>query len=142
MVEETRSIKELLASYRDRAAAHMEAIKACPHPTQPFVQEHITAYVLLKFMLDSGSGQDDFDQLTRASIAKSTKLDPETVKNLEETRDCTGSTSATAKKVLLFLSIQRSLDILLPAEESAYIKTLNDLGTLVWNELKKRACSD
>lgn len=139
MAEDLRSVKALLASYRARAAAHLEAIKTCSDLTQAFVQEHITAYVLSKFLLDTGSGEDDFDLLVRTSIARSAKLAPELIKELEETRDCTGSTSTMAKKVLLFLSIQRNLDILLPAEASANIATLNDLGTLVWKELERPA---
>ena len=44
--------------------------------------------------------------------------------------------SAMAKKVLLFMTIQRELGIQLPAMASARIRTISDLAELAWNEMR------
>ena len=45
------------------------------------------------------------------------------------------ATSAMAKKVLLYLAIQKALQIELPARESATVKTMHDVSRMVWNAL-------
>lgn len=138
MMPDTEAIKRRILTRAQEAKIYMDQILAEPHPSREFVIQHIRSYVLAKYMLGEDPGTDDFDELTDRSIANMMRLSPEILKDLEATRDCTGSTSATAKKVLLFLSIQKQLDILLPAMASAFLVTLEDLGVLVWEELEKK----
>ena len=76
-----------------------------------------------------------FQALAELSIAQSAKIAPELVKELDTTKDCMGSTSVMAKKVLLLRGIEKALDITLPAMPAARISGLDDLGDLVWEAL-------
>ena len=65
------------------------------------------------------------------------RISPELVKEFDLAKSCDGASSAMAKKVLLFMAVQRELGIELPARESARIKTLDDLSGLAWEEMRK-----
>lgn len=65
------------------------------------------------------------------------KVSKELVREFDLAKSCDGATSAMAKKVLLLLSIQRELDIQIPAEQAAKDITLTQLAELVWTELER-----
>lgn len=129
------SAQEALRVLRESRAAgeaELAAIRALPEPEPETVCAHIARYVLARYLLteDEAAGLD-FSALTAQSIAKSAGIDRGTLAELEATQDCTGSTTAMAKKVLLLRSIERGLDITLPAMESAEVTSLRALGELV-----------
>ena len=95
--------------------------------------------MLARYLLteDEATGLD-FDALTARSIAKSAGIDRGTLAELEATQDCTGSTTAMAKKVLLLRSIERGLDITLPAMESAEVTSLRALGELTARTMREQ----
>ena len=104
------------------------------------LQEQLRQYVLTKFLLTEEDAPADksFDGLVELSLAKSMKISPELVEEFDTAKSCDGATSAMAKKVLLFMAIQRALKIELPALESARVKTLEDLSSMVWNTLAQQ----
>ena len=51
-------------------------------------------------------------------------------------KSCDGATSAMAKKVLLFMTIERELGLQLPALETARVKTLEDIAQLVYRTMQ------
>lgn len=130
---------ERILSFRSEAGKYIEALRNEKNPGRGVVRANIRAFVRLRFMLEKGECEaGTFDELTEYSIAKTAQISRELVKEFDTARDCMGSTSAMAKKVLLFRNIEKSLDIALPAMRSAEIVTLDDLGDLVWEELQKK----
>lgn len=127
----------ILREARAAGEAELAALRALPPSEAEAVCTHIRRYVLSRYLLTEEEAAGlDFDALTARSIAKSAGISPETLAELEATQDCTGSTTAMAKKVLLLRSIERGLSITLPAMESAGIKTLRQLGELVQRTLR------
>ena len=127
----------ILRESRAAGEAELAALRALPSPEADAVCTHIRRYVLARYLLTEEEAAGlDFDALTARSIAKSAGISPETLAELEATQDCTGSTTAMAKKVLLLRSIERGLSITLPAMESAEMKTLRQLGELVQRTLR------
>ncbi len=53
-------------------------------------------------------------------------------------KSCDGVSSLMAKKVLLFMAIQRLLGISLPADKTAEADTLRDISDTVWCALNSR----
>lgn len=126
---------QLLAA-REAAQKHLAALKAAPTPDRETVRAHIRSYVFLRFMLkEEEHPSASFQALVELSIAQSAKIAPELVQELDTTKDCMGSTSVMAKKVLLLRGIEKALEITLPAMPAARIATLDDLGDLVWEAL-------
>lgn len=135
MSGENQILLQLLAS-REAAQKHLSVLKTSPPPDRQTVRAHIRSYVFLRYLLKEEEHTDaTFEQLTELSIAHTAKIAPELVRELDTTKDCMGSTSVMAKKVLLLRGIEKNLAITLPAMASARIVTLDDLGDLVWETL-------
>ena len=132
----TDSIKELILNSRRIAAEDMAEIKAQQPLTYEFFSRKLRDFVLHKYMLSPEMElPENFSALTEFSLSRSMKISPELVKEFDLARSCDGASSAMAKKVLLFMAIQRELGILLPARASAQITTIQALADLTWNEM-------
>lgn len=131
--------KRLLRS-RQQADGHMKTIQETIPLGYDVLREQLRQYVLDKFLLTEEDVPADgsFDGLVELSLSKSMKISPELVEEFDTAKSCDGATSAMAKKVLLFMAIQRALNIELPALESARVKTLEDLSAMVWNTLARQ----
>lgn len=126
------SIKERLLQSKEAAARTAAAILANSAPTKEFLHEHLRQYLERKFMLEEGKcASDDIDELSKASIAKSLKISKELLKEVDLATSCEGATSATIKKVLFFMAVQRELGIRLSPDDIAQVRTLKDLAGLV-----------
>ena len=130
-------IRSLLLRSRREADGHMEAIRTQVPLTKDFFCSHLRQYVLAKYLLteEEAALTGSFDGLVELSLSKSMQISPELVAQFDTARSCDGTTSAMAKKVLLFMAIQRALEVELPAQASARVKTLDDLAALAWDTL-------
>ena len=134
---ERSDIKELILGSKKKASADMADIRAQDPLTFSFFSGKLRDFVLHKYLLspDDPSLPEDFSALTDLSLASSMKISPELVKEFDLAKSCDGASSAMAKKVLLFMAVQRELGIELPAMETARISTLSDLSKLTWDTL-------
>jgi len=115
----------------------MAAIHAQVTLTHEFFQKKLRDFVLHKYLLkEEDLTSDDFSEITELSLSRSMKISPELVKEFDLAKSCDGVSSAMAKKVLLFMAIQRELGIELPPRETARLKTLDELADLAWNIVK------
>lgn len=136
MMATPEQIRQLLLRAQQDAARQMEQIRSLSPLTRSLLHKHLVQYVLDKYMLTpEDCTTNDFNALTDLSLAKSMQVSSSLVREYDIARSCTGTSSAMAKRVLLFLSIQKALGIELPAVESAAITTLDHLTDLVWNTL-------
>lgn len=130
-------LRQLLLRSRTMSERNITAIREAYPLSCELLHEQLYQYVLVKFLLtdEDRPADDSFNTLVETSLSKSMKVSPELVAEFDTAQSCDGATSAMAKKVLLFMSIQRALGIELPAEESARIKTMRDLSDMVWRTL-------
>lgn len=137
-MDDRAAIRKLLLRSRREADAHMQAIRTADPLTYEMLHEELYRYILVKFLLTDGDrpANDSFSDLTELSLAKSMKVSPALVEEFDTARSCDGATSAMAKKVLLYLAIQRALNIELPARESATVKTMHDVSRMVWKAMQ------
>lgn len=133
-------IRKLLLRARKLADVYISAIREARPLRYEFFHEQLYQYVLTKFLLTDANRPKDgsFDALAELSLSKSMRVSPELVEQFDTAKSCDGATSVMAKKVLLFMAIQRSLNIELPALESARVKTMDDLTTMVWRTLARK----
>ena len=80
-----------------------------------------------------------FDALVEESLSHSMKIDPSLVAEFDTAKSCDGATSAMAKKVLLFMTLERELGLQLPALETARVKTLEDISQMVFRTMQNTA---
>lgn len=131
--------KEMILSSKKAAAEHIANIQNAPEPDRDLVQREVRAYIMAKFHLtEEDCTTDNFSQLAEISLSKSMKISRELVKMYDLARSCDGVSSHTAKMVLLFMALQKDLKIRFQPMETAEAETLEDIGDLVWKEIKKK----
>ncbi len=137
MGHDRAAVRRLLLANRRKAELHITNIREAKQLRYPFLHEELYQYVLAKFHLtdEDRPADDSFNELTERSLAKSMQISPDLVAEFDTAQSCDGATSVMAKKVLLYMSIQRALEIELPATESARVKTMSDVSKMVWNTL-------
>lgn len=136
MTNDAERIKQILLSSKQLAQEQIDRLYGSDRITFAFLNECMTACIQAKFMLEPEECEGvDFQKLSELSLSKSMKISPELVKEFDMAKSCDGVSSAMAKKVLLFLSIQKQLQIELPAKGTATLKTLDELADLAWNEM-------
>ncbi|BDF57706.1 hypothetical protein CE91St36_05230 [Christensenellaceae bacterium] len=132
-----KQIKERLLQSKKAAAEEAAAILAEKELSERALEMHLKRYLQCKFMLEEQECVSDcIDELSKASIAKSLRLSKELLKEVDIATSCEGATSATIKKVLFFMAVQRELGIRLPADGIAGVETIGDLAKLVFPALK------
>ena len=137
-MDEQERARQLILDSRAAAAAHIAAIKKAPALTPELVEREVRGYILAKFHLtEADCTTDSFRELTAISLSKSMRLSPELVREFDLARSCDGTSSQTAKMVLLFLALQRDLGIKFDPMATAEAETLADIGGLVWEQLQK-----
>ena len=137
-MKEQKDVKTLLVEARKHADFHMKIIQNQIPLTRPVLYQHLRQYVLCKYMLkDVETGTENFHDLTEISLARSMHVSKELVKEFDLARSCDGASSVMTKKVLLFMAIQKALDIEIPAEQSAKLETLTDFSDMIWEVMKR-----
>lgn len=149
MEQEQAVIRELLRNAKVEASRQCQLIMEQNPLSRTFLREHITDYVLAKFLLTGAEAKNEqLNDLVELSLSHSMKISKELVKEFDMAKSCGGTSSAMAKKALLFMSIQRDYGLELRAEGSARLKNLDELTALIWEAMehtefwKTRLCYD
>ena len=105
--------------------------------TPELLYEELFGYIRSKYLLDPEDCRSErMNDLAQDSLAKTLRVAPELVADLDNIKTCGSASSTTAKIVLLYTAIQRDLEIRIPAEKTAYVDTVRDLSDLVWNVME------
>lgn len=133
------SIRRMLLRSRKEAQLHMDAICQAELLTFDVLDRELRQYILVKFLLTEADvpENDSFDAVVEKSLANSMNIHPALVEEFDTAKSCDGATSAMAKKVLLYMSMEKALGIQLPALESARVKTLADISRMVYHTMEQ-----
>ena len=135
-MENRSEIRRRLLRARKAAKTHMDAICGTSPLTYPLLKQELRQFILAKFLLDEIPEGASFDALVEKSLSHSMKIDPSLVTEFDTAKSCDGATSAMAKKVLLFMTMERELGLQLPALETARVKTLEDISQMVYKTMQ------
>lgn len=120
------------------AGEHLCAIRGCAEPDAEFVYKNLRAYVLGKLLLeDAPESADSLRELTERSIRNAQRLRERGV-SVEEVSPGCGVSSAETKRILLLLSIQKTLKVRFDGQSAAYMETVRDLAAEICRLLRER----
>jgi hypothetical protein len=128
------SVATRLLGYKRAAAAQAEILRSCLTNgcDTETLHKHLRGYILAKYILDEEDcPTDDIAELTEISLAKSQKIDRRLLEDVDRATGCTSATSAMRKKVLLYIAMERELEIKIPDQEGAIAATIKDLALLI-----------
>lgn len=131
------SFKEASKRSADRAEAILRGI-ADPPWNYEMVDSVVHDYVLTRFLLDGqGVGTENISELSKLSLESAlARFDAGDLTDLSLT--CTGASSASTKKILLLLSLNRGLEITISPAEAVEIETISQLSRAVLRKLAEK----
>ena len=137
-MSEAGKVRKALLRSKMESDGQIDRIRRTDPLSFEVLEECMTEYVLAKFMLTREECEGvDFQKLSELSLSKSMEISPELVKEFDTARSCAGATSEIAKKTLLYMSIQKALQIELQAELTPKIRDFRGLAQLVWEGMER-----
>lgn len=133
-MDEEPSFKELVRVSNEKARRCLDVVRDNPND-HTVVHRSLTEFVRCKYLLDeSEMTTDDLAELSQISLNKMlNQYHKETLKDISSV--CTGSSSASTKKVLLVMAIQKGLGIKFEPEVFGKMASLDLLTEAVMNEM-------
>lgn len=82
-------------------------------------------------MLTENEISDNITKMVRFSVARAIKVDVSELEGLDMPGRCGSAPAVLSKRILLFLAIQKELNVELPVEKTPDIQTLKDLADVL-----------
>lgn len=131
LIPEARAIKETLRDADAHAAAVAEELLALEAPEPGQVAALLCAYIGFKYLLPGQvSPGDSLEEVGRRSL-EVVRRGGNTVAGMDVLPHCGSASSATHKKILLLLALQRELGVKIQPRQGADCETVDQLAALL-----------
>ena len=138
---EKRTLKERLDLAALDADAALERLLEGDLDREGFRRE-VRAFTLAKFFLTeeecAETGTEELLKLANVSVEKMLRNADKSVKLAEGSTTCTNQSSTDIKKVLLSMTLQRSLGVKFTPEYSANLETITQLADALYDARDKK----
>lgn len=129
------SLKEVAAKIKDASNAAdnlMEAFLKLETFTRNDLEEMLKQYIGCKLQLEKEEISENITIMVRTSVSKATGIPAEKLKELDRPGRCGSAPTVLAKRVLLFVDIQKKLGVVIPPEQAPDIQTVEDLSGILF----------
>lgn len=109
----------------------MERLAATKTFSPKAIIPHLQAFFVNKLSLKEEDMSDSIEDMVRLNVARSLSVNPEQVHLADLPSKCGGVTEFMNKKILLFLALQKALEITFPPEEVAYLNTITKMADTI-----------
>ena len=136
------AIKDIAAKVGEAgkaADAVMEEYLSRPLTDQKDLEKAIKAYVALKQQLADEEISDNITVMVRISVSKSSGIPVEKLKEMDRPGACGSTPAVLAKRILLFLDVQKKLGVAMDPKIAQEIQTVQDLAGILYPLLKEKA---
>ncbi|MBR3642641.1 MAG: hypothetical protein IKN57_03940 [Parasporobacterium sp.] len=133
-----KEIASRIGEANKESAAVLEEFHALPEADQSDLAFALNRYIPGKLQLQGEEVSDNITIMVRTSISKATGISLEKLKEMDRPGACGSAPAVLAKRVLLFLDIQKQLGITLPPEKLYGVQTIEDLTNLAYPLLEEK----
>ena len=122
----SRPLREIINEYEKLSEVEIEQMGKC-YKDEKKLYQHLKQYIRYRYVLaDDEFWSDNINELSNYSIRKLIDLQKDEPLH-DISMACTGASSASTRKVLLFISIQKKLGFKFDYDEVPYIETVPQL---------------
>ena len=125
-----KEIASRICEANKASEAVMAEFRALPDAGREELTAILNRYIACKLQLEKRDVSDNITIMVRTSISKVTGIPVEKLKEMDRPGACGSAPAVLAKRVLLFLDIQKQLDIILPPDRLYGVQTVNDLAEI------------
>lgn len=127
-----REIASQIAESAKAADAVLADFLSQPEQGEEALAAAIKKYIAVKQQLSGDEVSDNITIMVRISISKATGIPVEKLKEMDKAGACGSAPAVLAKRVLLFIDIQKKLGITFPADKMYGVQTVQDLAKLAF----------
>lgn len=102
------------------------------------LEETLKRYIGCKLQLAKEEISDNITVMVRTSVSKATGIPAEKLKELDRPGRCGSAPTVLAKRVLLFVDIQKKTGVTIPPDRAPDIQTVEDLSEILYPALSHR----
>lgn len=124
-------IANRLAKANEQAEEILQGIRMRPDADRIWIEQGLQDYIARKLLLSEDEISDNIIEMVRINVAKASHMTVEELKEQDRPGVCGSAPAVLSKRVLLYLAIQKGLDITLPARETPSIRTIQDLTDMI-----------
>ena len=103
------------------------------------LEKTIREYIAVKLRLDGDEVSDNITVMVRISVSKDSGIPLEKLKAMDRPGACGSAPTVLAKRVLLFLDVQKKLGVAMKPELAQDIQTVQDLAGVLYPLLEEKS---
>ena len=130
LIPEAAAIKETLKHADALSGAVAEEMKLMQQPTAEELAPLMCAYIGFKYLLPGAVGAEELWEDVGKRSLEYVRKNGNSVAGMDVLPHCGSASSATHKKILLQLSLQKDLGIRIPPKRGAKCETVGQLAAL------------
>ena len=120
-----------LGSANTTAEAALNVIRENPAAGKAVTEDSLRNYIACKLLLEEDEISDNIVEMTRINIAKASHIPIEQLVEMDKPGRCGSAPAVLAKRVMLYIGIQKELGITFPVQEMADIRKISELADMV-----------
>lgn len=132
-----REIASQIAESAKAADAVLADFLSQPEQSEEALAAAIKKYIAVKQQLSGDEVSDNITIMVRISISKATGIPVEKLKEMDKAGACGSAPAVLAKRVLLFIDIQKKLGVAMAPEKAGGIQTVQDLSGILYPLIRK-----
>lgn len=129
--EQRQELARKMAAINEKALEILKDLRGWKAMDRPEMEEIIRRYAACKLQLNEEDICDNLTIMARISVARVMNISVEELKAMDVPGMCGSASGVLAKRVAMFMDVQKVLDIKIPPEKTPYIQTIQDLLDIV-----------
>ena len=121
----------------DEGDAALERIRNFTNADRAQTEECLKKYIASKLLLTEEEISDNIVEMVRLNVSKASHISVEKLKEMDRPGACGSAPAVLAKRVLLYVGIQKALGITFPAEEMAEVRTVQTLAEMIEKVMRR-----
>lgn len=111
--------------------SYLLKIKKNPGAAKSDIESLLRSYIAAKLLLSGDEISDNIIEMVRLNVSKAANIPVEQLKEMDRPGICGSAPAVLAKRVLLYVDMQKVLGITLPAKEMPAVRTIQSLTDMV-----------
>lgn len=132
-----REMAGRLARANEQAEAALKEIRIYADVDRTGVEECLRRYIAAKLLLSEDEISDNIIQMVRINVAKASNMTVEELKEMDRPGACGSAPAVLSKRVLMYIALQKALEITFPPTKLSGVVTVQELADLILSLLRK-----
>lgn len=128
---DVRKMADHLKHENETAESLLEGVRSSLNESAQAAANALKLYIAAKLMLSDDEISDNIVEMVRFNVARASHISVERLKEMDRPGRCGSAPAVLTKRVMLYLDIQKKLDIQLPTMKLPEVRTVQELADML-----------